>query len=81
MKFRGFKKLQACSTVTRGWIGVFVSTSYYYDTVQKEVLADRYPIILINGKKLVEIITTYMHKTGEKKIENFLRKLTRLTKK
>ena len=64
----------------RGWIGVFVSTSYYYDTVQKEVLADRYPVILINGKKLVEIITTYMHKTGEKRSKTFSRKLTRPTK-
>ena len=31
----------------RGWIGVFVTTSYYSDAVQKEVLADRYPVVLI----------------------------------
>lgn len=59
----------------RGWIGVFVTTSYYSDAVQKEVLADRYPVVLINGKKLEEIISTYMHKTGEEKIENFLKKI------
>jgi len=56
----------------RGWIGVFVTTSYYSDSVQKEVLADRYPVILINGKKLAEIISAYMHEQGEKDINKFL---------
>jgi hypothetical protein len=59
----------------RGWIGVFVTTSHYSDTVQKEVLADRYPVILINGKKLAEIISSYMHERGEKNIDKILKEI------
>jgi hypothetical protein len=37
----------------RGWIGVFVTTGAYSEAAQMEILEDRYPIILINGRALV----------------------------
>ena len=40
----------------RGWIGVYVTTSYYSANVQEEVIEDQYPIMLINGKKLAETV-------------------------
>lgn len=36
----------------RGWIGVYVTTSYFSETVQQEVLEDAYPILLVNGRRL-----------------------------
>jgi len=43
----------------RGWIGVYVTTSYFSIPVQKEVLIDRYPVVLIDGKRLAGILRKY----------------------
>lgn len=40
----------------RGWIGAFVSTSYFSEPVQKEVKEDSYPLMMINGAKLASIV-------------------------
>jgi len=36
----------------RGWIGIFITTGYYSIGAQKELLKDKYPIILVSGKEL-----------------------------
>ncbi len=46
----------------RGWISAFVTTSYFTDATQKEILADNYPIMLINGKKIAEIVNKHIYK-------------------
>lgn len=38
----------------RGWLGVYVTTSYFSDRTQREVIEDRYPIVLICGRRLAE---------------------------
>ena len=40
----------------RGWIGVYVTTSFFSEAVQKEVREDAYPILLINGAKISMIV-------------------------
>lgn len=40
----------------RGWIGAYVTTSYFSDPVQIEIIEDQYPLIKINGLKLAELI-------------------------
>lgn len=40
----------------RGWIGAFVSTSYFSESVQKEVKEDSYPLMMINGAKVVDVV-------------------------
>ena len=40
----------------RGWVGVYVTTSYFSESVQKEVIEDSYPIMLINGKIIAEVV-------------------------
>ncbi|MEL7185109.1 MAG: restriction endonuclease [Pseudomonadota bacterium] len=45
----------------RGWIGAFVTTSYFSDSVQQEVIEDKYPIVLINGKRLAEEVAKIVH--------------------
>lgn len=38
----------------RGWLGAYVTTSFFSTQTQREVIEDRYPIVLINGKRLAE---------------------------
>lgn len=40
----------------RGWIGAFVTTSYFSEPVQLEVKEDSYPLMMINGAKLASIV-------------------------
>jgi len=40
----------------RGWIGAFVTTSYFSEPVQQEVKEDSYPLMMINGAKLAAIV-------------------------
>lgn len=40
----------------RGWIGAFVTTSYFSEPVQQEVKEDSYPLLMINGAKLADIV-------------------------
>lgn len=40
----------------RGWIGAFVSTSYFSEPVQREVNEDSYPLMMINGAKIASIV-------------------------
>ena len=36
----------------RGWLGVYVTTGVYSEPAQSELFDDRYPIVLVNGKRL-----------------------------
>ncbi len=56
----------------RGWIGVYVTTSYFSESVQREVLEDKYPIVLINGKRIASEVCTEMDKSGESSVVEFL---------
>jgi hypothetical protein len=38
----------------RGWIGVFVTTGTFSKQAQIEVIDDQYPLVLVNGRVLVE---------------------------
>lgn len=49
----------------RGWVGVFVTTSYFSESVQQEVIEDRYPIVLIHGKRIAEELTKMVHESEE----------------
>lgn len=40
----------------RGWIGVYVTTSFFSVPVQEEVFEDRYPVVLIHGLRLAQEI-------------------------
>ena len=52
------------SRLKRGWIGVYVTTAYFSTSVQKEVLDDQYPIMLVNGLRLAEAINCITYKEG-----------------
>lgn len=40
----------------RGWIAAFVTTSFFSDQSQREILADDYPIMLISGKQVAQTV-------------------------
>lgn len=48
----------------RGWFGVYVTTSYFSNNVQLEVIDDQYPIMLICGKKIAETVQKILFKKG-----------------
>jgi hypothetical protein len=48
----------------RGWIGVYVTTSYFSEQVQAEVLEDKYPILLVNGLRVAQEVAQWSHEAG-----------------
>lgn len=50
----GHDLARVVARLQRGWIGVFVTTGTFSNRAQIEMLEDKYPIILINGKRLVQ---------------------------
>ena len=61
----------------RGWVGVFVTTSYFSESVQQEVIEDRYPIVLIHGKRVAEEVIKMVHESEAfSSIEEFLDSLS-----
>ncbi|MDB9975559.1 restriction endonuclease [Candidatus Thioglobus sp.] len=56
----------------RGWLGVYITTSYFSDPVQIEILEDKYPILLINGKKLSQEVNEIIIENGYKNIHEYL---------
>jgi hypothetical protein len=48
----------------RGWIGVYVTTSFFSAQTQREVIEDRYPIVLVCGRRLAEVVHTMLVERG-----------------
>ena len=51
--------------MTRGYIGVVVTLDVFTKQAQEEIKDDKLPIILINGKKVSELLLNYINKTGK----------------
>jgi hypothetical protein len=48
----------------RGWLGVYVTTSFFTPNAQREVIEDRYPIVLIGGLRLAEEVRAMLIERG-----------------
>ena len=59
----------------RGWIGSFVSTGVFSMQAQKEVHNDKYPLMLINGSMVVNIVERSMHLEKISNVREFLKKI------
>ncbi len=57
----------------RGWIGSYVTTSYFSPDVQQEIIEDSYPILLVNGDKLVKTVKIILHEQGWQSLNAYLR--------
>ena len=56
----------------RGWLGVYVTTSYFSEQVQLEILDDKYPLLLINGLMIAESVNEMIISQGYKDVESYL---------
>ena len=61
----GEKLTRVASRMTRGYIGVVVTLNTFTSPAQKEIRDDKLPIILINGKKVSELLLTHINKSGK----------------
>ena len=61
----GEKLTRVASRMTRGYIGVVVTLNTFTGPAQAEIKDDKLPIILINGKKVSELLLTHMNLSGK----------------
>ncbi len=62
----GEKLTRVASRMTRGYIGVVVTLNTFTSQAQAEIKDDKLPIILINGKKVSELLLNYINTTSVK---------------
>ncbi len=63
-KTNGNDIARTVARLKRGWIGAFVTTSYFSDPLQKELNEDKYPIMLLNGKTVAELVNEELFERG-----------------
>ena len=59
----------------RGWIGAYVTTSYFSEPVQQEIIEDQYPILMINGLKIAEVLADCLYFRGGVKLKQLLEEI------
>lgn len=59
----------------RGWIGVFVTTSFFSKNTQIEVYDDEYPLVMINGRQLAEAVSQIMAERGLSDVRDLLKQV------
>lgn len=59
----------------RGWIGAYVTTSFFTDKSQIEIIEDQYPLIMVNGLELAHETARLMEESGFAQVEGFLEML------
>ena len=57
----------------RGGVGAYVTTSYFSDRVQREILSDGVPILLINGQRVAQEVLRLTQKRGFSHHHEFLK--------
>ena len=68
----GYHIARTVARLKRGYIGAYVTTSYFSEPVQREVLEDKFPIILINGLRLAKEVLSIVHERGFSDVKEFL---------
>ena|GEM_PF-7033108 len=66
----------AIERTTTPWLGCGLRHhKFFTEVVQREVLEDKYPIILINGLKVAQFVLQLAHKRGLPSVEALLREV------
>jgi hypothetical protein len=68
----GIHVARTVARLRRGWLGAYVTTSFFSEAVQREVYEDQYPVMLINGAGLVDEVTKLQLASGFPSVEHFL---------
>jgi len=56
----------------RGWLGAYVTTSFFSRPVQAEVIDDEYPIMLIGGAQVASTVEKAMFEVGAHDVDAYL---------
>jgi hypothetical protein len=59
----------------RGWVGAYVTTSFFTDRSQIEIVEDQYPLIMVNGLEVALETERLMQESGFSTVEAFLEEL------
>ena len=60
----GLHIARLAARLRRGWVGIYVTTSYFSIPVQREILSDRYPVILVDGARVASVVRKYLINHG-----------------
>jgi hypothetical protein len=71
----GLHIARLAARLRRGWVGVYVTTSYFSIPVQREVLSDRYPILFVDGARLAVLVRGHLQNSGVN-LADFLGRIT-----
>ena len=52
----GLDLARTVARLDRGWVGAFVTTGYFSEQAQREVIADRFPLLMLNGRQVGETV-------------------------
>ncbi len=52
----GLDLARTVARLDRGWVGAFVTTGYFSENAQREVVADRFPLLMLNGRHVGETV-------------------------
>jgi hypothetical protein len=61
----GERLTRVASRMTRGYIGLVITLDTFTRQAQEEIKDDKLPIILINGKKVSELLLNHINKTNK----------------
>jgi hypothetical protein len=52
----GLDLARTVARLDRGWVGSFVTTGYFSEQAQREVLGDRFPLLMLNGRHVGDTV-------------------------
>ena len=59
----------------RGWLGIYVTTSFYSTQTQVEAREDAYPLVLVNGLQVAQAVLALALEQGYPNVEDWLDKV------
>jgi hypothetical protein len=68
----GLHMARLAARLRRGWFGAYVTTSFFSLKMQEEMLVDRYPVVLVHGLRLAQVVRRHLFSSGQT-VEEFLR--------
>jgi hypothetical protein len=73
----GVDLARTVARLKRGWIGAYVTTSFFSEKSQQEISEDSYSLITVNGLELAKETLKLVELTGSSSVNNLLEDLDR----
>lgn len=73
----GVHLARTVARLKRGWIGAYVTTSFFSERSQHEISEDNYPLITVNGLELARETLKLIELSGSTSVDEFLEDLDR----